>query len=272
MNLIRINDPESPELAVYKDLNESQLFHYNEPLPGLFVAESPMVITRALEAGFRPVSFLCEERKARELEALLTDHPGNETVPVFTAGDELMLQITGFHLTRGLLGAFLRREQPDLHELLEGKKRIVLLEDVVNPTNIGAIIRSAAALGMEAAVLNQGCADPFYRRAARVSVGTCFRLPFTVYSGGWPEQAFQVFREKGFKIASLALSDHAVGIGDPRLKQEEKLALVLGNEGWGLPERTLELSDYVVKIPMADGVDSLNVAAASAVAFWEISL
>ena len=268
MNLIHITDPESEVLSVYRDLNEAQLRHYYEPNGGLFIAESAFVLERALSAGFEAESVLCEERKTETVRELLKKTPD---VPVYTAPDNFLTQITGFHLTRGILAACKRRPLPDMETILLSADRIAVLEEVVNPTNVGAIIRSAAALSIDAVLLTKGCADPLTRRAARVSTGNCFLEPWTYIDVSWPEEGIKILQEHGFAVASLALSEDVIDISDPILKKQKKLALVLGNEGWGLDRKTQELSDFIVKIPMKEGVDSLNVAAASAIAFWEVS-
>ncbi len=261
-----IEDIKAPELDVYARLNEAQLRHYYEPHGGLFIAESPLVIGRALDAGYEPVSVLVD---GRALDA----GPTAETlrrcgdVPVYTAPLPVLEQIVGFKLTRGLLCAMRRRELPDAADLCRGASRIAVLENVVNPTNIGAIFRSAAALGMDAVLLTSGCSDPLYRRSARVSMGTVFQIPWTrLPEGDW----IHFLKEQGVALAAMALTEKTIGIDAPRLAAEERLGLVLGTEGEGLLAETIEKCDYVVKIPMAHGVDSLNVAAASAVAFWAV--
>ena len=266
MNLIHITDPESEVLSVYRDLNEAQLRHYYEPHGGLFVAESAFVLERALAAGYEPESVLCEERKTETVRELLKD----ADIPVYTAPEHFLTQITGFHLTRGILAACKRKPLPAMEALIQGAERIAILEEVVNPTNVGAIIRSAAALSVDAVLLTRGCADPLNRRAARVSTGNCFLQPWTYIDVSWPEEGMKVLKNHGFTTAALALSDEALDITDPELKKQEKLALILGNEGWGLDKKTQELCDHIVKIPMKEGVDSLNVGAASAIAFWEV--
>ena len=265
--IIEITDFHTPELAVYKSLTENQLRTYFEPNGGLFVAESPKVICRALDAGYEPISFLAEQahmdREILELTARCGD------VPVYTASHELFMTLTGFALTRGALCAMRRRPLPSPEELCQNARRIAILETVVNPTNVGAIFRSAAALGMDAVLLTPGCSDPLYRRATRVSMGTVFQIPWT-YTDSWPEEGMAQLERLGFKTAAMALSDDSVSIDNPRLMAEEKLAVVLGSEGDGLTQTTIAGCDYTVKIPMYHGVDSLNVAAASAVAFWQL--
>ena len=267
MAVIEITDFSAPELDVYARLTEAQLLNRFEPEKGLFIAESPKVIHRALDGGYRPVSLLMERKdidgSAREVIARCGD------IPVFTADEALLAQLTGYHLTRGVLCAMRRPPLPAVKDILANTRRIVVLENVMNPTNVGAIFRSAAALGMDALLLTPGCSDPLYRRSARVSMGTVFQIPWTFLpeeQTDWPE----MLRSLGFKTAALALTDDSVSIDDPALMREENLALVLGSEGDGLTEHTIAGCDYTVKIPMYHGVDSLNVAAASAVAFWQL--
>lgn len=268
-----IEDIHAPELDVYARLNETQLRHYYEPHGGLFIAESPLVIGRALDAGYVPVSVLVDSRDISTDSEMREENPTEAIltrcgdVPIYTAPLKVLEQIVGFKLTRGLLCAMRRREQTAPADILKGASRVAVLEDVVNPTNIGAIFRSAAALGMDAVLLTSGCSDPLYRRAARVSMGTVFQIPWTrLPEGGWVD----FMHQQGFALAAMALTEDTIGIDDPRLAGEERLALVLGTEGEGLKAETIAASDHVVKIPMAHGVDSLNVAAASAVAFWAI--
>ena len=239
---------------------------------GLFIAESPNVILRALDGGCEPVSLLMERRhiegQAREVVARCGD------IPLYTAPLPVLTELTGFPLTRGVLCAMRRRPLPSLEEVLSGASRIAVLEDVMNPTNVGAIFRSAAALGMDAVLLTPSCSDPLYRRAVRVSMGTVFQIPWTHIGEeltDWPHPGLERLRELGFKTAAMALRDDSVPIDDPGLMAEEKLAVVLGTEGEGLADGTIADCDYTVRIPMSHGVDSLNVAAASAVAFWQLS-
>ena len=273
-----IKDFAAPELDVYARTSEVQLLRYYEPEPGFFIAESPKVIERALHAGYQPVSFLVEHKDLeREAGEILKKYPD---VPVYTAEYEILVKLTGFALTRGMLCAMRRNPLPLAEEICRNASRIAVLENVVNPTNIGAIFRSAAALHMDAVLLTGGCSDPLYRRAARVSMGTVFQVPWTFIKDDnemrcerenlWPEQAIMELRDLGYKTVALALTDDSVSIDDPALMQEEKLAVILGTEGEGLMDRTIELCDYTAKIPMSHGVDSLNVAAASAVAFWQL--
>lgn len=265
-----IKDFAAPELDVYARTSEVQLLRYYEPEPGIFIAESPKVIERALHAGYQPVSFLVEHKDLeREAGKILKKYPD---VPVYTAEYEVLVKLTGFALTRGMLCAMRRNPLPLAEEICRNASRIAVLENVVNPTNIGAIFRSAAALHMDAVLLTGGCSDPLYRRAARVSMGTVFQIPWTYFDKktAWPGEGMQLLKNMGFKTAAMALRDDSVGIDNQTLQAEEKLAIVLGTEGDGLSSQTIADCDYTVKIPMSHGVDSLNVAAASAVAFWEL--
>lgn len=269
-NPIEIKDLNAPELDAYARISEVQLLRYYEPDPGLFVGESLKVIDRALAAGYEPVSFLVEHKELKgEVGNLVTKYP--ET-PVYTAEYEVMAKLTGYAMTRGVLAVMRRKELPSVEEVCQNARRIAVLENVVNPTNIGAIFRSAAALHMDAVLLSPGCCDPLYRRAARVSMGTVFQIPWTSFDKkiSWPGQGMELLWKMGFKTAAMALRKDTVGIDDPALLGEPKLAVFLGNEGDGLLSETIEYSDYRVCIPMSHGVDSLNVAAASAVAFWEL--
>ncbi|MDO4620343.1 MAG: RNA methyltransferase [Lachnospiraceae bacterium] len=262
--MIEISELNTPELLPYKERSEVQLYRWNEPAPGFFVAESPNVILRALADGYEPVSFLTEKSRIGHDFSLWEKYPD---VPVYTAEEAVLKEIIGFQLTRGTLCLMRRRELPSAEELCRGKRRIAVLEEVMNPTNVGAIFRSAAALGVEAVLLTKGCSDPLYRRAARVSMGTVFQVPWTRISG---ERLPEELRSLGFVTAAMALSDRSVSIDHPALQETEKLAIILGTEGEGLKQETISSSDYTVKIPMTNGVDSLNVAAASAVAFWQL--
>ena len=265
--IIEISDFSAPELDVYARLTENQLLNRADPKNAMFVAESPLVIGRAMDAGCVPLSFLMEpkhiEGRGHEILARCADD-----VPVYTAPLEVLTQLTGFHLTRGMLCCMLRPALPALSELCAASRRVAVLENVMNPTNIGAIFRSAAALGMDAVLLTAAGSDPLYRRAARVSMGTVFQVPWTYLSedADWQD----VLRSYGFKTAAMALRDDSLSIADPRLREVEKLAVVLGTEGDGLASETIAVCDYTVKIPMSHGVDSLNVAAASAVAFYQL--
>jgi len=263
-NIIEITDFSAPELDVYARLTEAQLMNRFQPEKAMFIAESPKVIHRALDAGYRPISLLMERRHVEVQAAdVIARCP---EVPVFTAELDVLTRLTGFQLTRGVLCAMGRPPLPPLEDVLAGTRRIVVLENVQNPTNVGAIFRSAAALGMDAVLLTPGCSDPLYRRSARVSMGTVFQIKWTFLPPDWP----QALKNRGFTTAALALSDDSISVDDPRLAPTEKLALVLGSEGDGLTETTIAACDHTVKIPMYHGVDSLNVAAASAVAFWQL--
>ena len=264
MDLIEITDFHAPELDVYARLTEAQLLNRFEPKKGMLIAESPKVIMRALDGGCRPVSLLVERSHINEEAAEAIARCGD--VPVYTAELSVLTQLTGFQLTRGMLCAMYRPQPKTLEETLAGTKRVAVLEEVMNPTNVGAIFRSAAALGMDAVLLTKGCTDPLYRRSARVSMGTVFQVPWCFVGDDWQQR----LRELGYKTAAMALTDDSVSIDDEALAREEKLAIVLGSEGDGLAENTIANCDYTVKIPMYHGVDSLNVAAASAVAFWEL--
>lgn len=270
-NIIEITDFSDPRLDVYARLTEAQLLNRFEPAKGMFIAESPKVIHRALDAGCQPVSLLMERKDIDGSAQAVIQRCGD--IPVFTADRDVLCQLTGYQLTRGVLCAMLRPKLPSVEEAIAGARRIVILENVQNPTNVGAIFRSAAALGMDAILLTPGCSNPLYRRSARVSMGTVFQIPWTFIGeeiADWPEKGMAQLRSLGFKTAAMALSDDSVSIDDPRLAGEEKLAIILGSEGDGLTDSTIADCDYTVKIPMYHGVDSLNVAAASAVAFWEL--
>ena len=266
--IIEISELDSPFLDPYARLRESQLYHLYEPEEGIFIAESPKVIERALDGGYEPVSLLAE-RKQLEIDmetGRIVSRCGN--VPVYTAELSVLTRLTGFLLTKGLLCAMRRRPLPGLEGILAGARRIAVLEKVVNPTNLGAIFRSAAALGMDGVVLAHGCADPLYRRAIRVSMGTVFQIPWTFFPEYGTEEGLSYLKKQGFRTVAMALTGRSLRIDDTSLVNAEKLALVFGNEGAGLSEATILGCDDAVKIPMSHGVDSLNVAAASAVAFW----
>ena len=270
-NIIEITDFQDPALDVYARLTEAQLLNRHCLTDGLFIAESPLVIGRALDAGCEPVSFLMERKHITGQAAPLIERCGD--LPVYTAEFDVLTQLTGFKLTRGMLCAMRRPALRSAEEICRDARRIVLLESVMNPTNIGAIFRSAAALNMDAVLLTPGCSNPLYRRSARVSMGTVFQIPWA-YLGeemeDWPEKGMERLKAMGFKTAAMALRDDSVSIDDPVLAQEEKLAIILGTEGDGLAQTTISDCDYTVRIPMSHGVDSLNVAAASAVAFWQL--
>ena len=271
-NIIEITDFQAPELDVYARLSENQLLNRCEPEKGMFIAESPRVIERALDAGYRPISCLVEKRHIEgEAKEIIRRCGEIGNVPVYTAEFDVLTQLTGFKLTRGMLCAMRRPPLPEVRQICEGSRRIAILENVVNPTNVGAIFRSAAALGIDAVLLTYDSSDPLYRRAVRVSMGTVFQIPWTFFEkDAWPEKGIRLLRELGFRTAAMALCDDSVSIDNPQLLAEEKLAVILGAEGDGLAFSTIADCDYTVRIPMSRGVDSLNVAAASAVAFWEL--
>jgi len=278
-NIIEITDFNAPELDVYARLSEGELLNRHEPEKGIFIAESPNVVLRALAAGYEPISLLLERKHIDGQAAEVVARCGD--IPIYTAEFDVLTQLTGFKLTRGVLCAMRRRALPSVADICKGARRIAILEDVMNPTNIGAIFRSAAALNMDAVLLTSACSNPLYRRASRVSMGTVFQIPWTYFGSeagksasgplvDWPEEGLALLRQLGFKTAAMALSDDSVSIDDPDLLAQEKLAIVLGTEGDGLAAKTIADCDYTVKIPMTHGVDSLNVAAASAVAFWQL--
>ena len=269
-NIIEITDFLAPELDVYARLTEVQLLNRFEPEKGLFIAESPKVIERALNAGCIPVSILVEDKhihgEAKDILARCGD------IPVYTASFDVLTQLTGFKLTRGMLCAMRRPKQPSVEEVLSSARRVAVLENVMNPTNLGAIFRSAAALGMDAVLLSTEGSDPLYRRATRVSMGTVFQVPWAYFpeDAPWPEGGMALLKKYGFQTVALALKEDSIHIDDERLLQAEKLAVVLGTEGDGLADSTIAGCDYTAIIPMSHGVDSLNVAAASAVAFYQL--
>lgn len=271
-NMIEITDFDAPELDVYARLTEAQLLNKDHPEDGLFIAESPKVIGRALDGGYEPVSVLVERKQVLEDAETIAVLGKCGNVPVYTAEFEVLTKLTGFKLTRGMLCAMKRRRLPGLQEICNGCDRIAVLENVMNPTNVGAIFRSAAALHMDAVILTGGCSNPLYRRASRVSMGTVFQIPWTFVDNSviWPEEGMKILRELGFKTAAMALKEDSASIDDPELMKEDKLAVILGTEGDGLAPETIADCDYTVMIPMSHGVDSLNVAAASAVAFWQL--
>ena len=269
--IIEVTDLSMPELEPFTRLTEAQLRNRLEPEKGIFIAESPKVILRALDAGYEPVSLLMEHR---QLTGQGSGVPARcAGIPVYTASRELLAELTGYPLTRGVLCAMRRPKLPSVEELCAGARRVAVLEGIVDSTNIGAIFRSAAALNMDAVLVTPTCSDPLYRRAVRVSMGTIFQVPWTRIGeepSQWPDAGLRRLRSLGFRTAAMALSDDSVSIDDPRLLAEERLAIVLGTEGDGLVARTIAACDYTVRIPMAHEVDSLNVAAASAVAFWQL--
>ena len=270
-NIIEITDLNIPDLDIYARLSEVQLLRYNEPNLGLFIAESPNVIERALNAGYEPLSILVEKKHVEGQAKKIIERCGN--IPIYVGEFETLEKITGFKLTRGLLCAMQRKELPSVEEVCAGKRRIAVLENVMNPTNIGAIFRSAAALNMDAVLLTPACSDPLYRRSTRVSMGTVFQIPWTIMpneGSGQTPTSVETLRRLGFKTAAMALREDSVSIDHPELMAEDRLAIILGTEGDGLANSTIEDTDYTVLIPMSHGVDSLNVAAASAVAFWQL--
>lgn len=271
--IIEITDFEAPELDVYARFTEAQLLNRYAPEKGLFIAESPKVIKCALDAGCVPVSALVEDKHVENQAKYILDHLGD--IPVYTAEFDVLTQLTGYQLTRGMLCAMMRPKQPSVYEVCKNARRIAILENVMNPTNVGAIFRSAAALNIDAVLLTPACSNPLYRRAIRVSMGTVFQIPWTFLGeedddSQWPYPGMDYIKDLGFKTAAMALNDNSLSIDDPILANEDKLAIILGTEGDGLAVTTISDCDYTVKIPMSHGVDSLNVAAASAVAFWEL--
>ena len=271
VNIIEIHDFSAPELDIYARWTENQLLNRKDPANAMFIAESPKVIQTALDAGYEPISCLVEKKHVEGQAAPILAQCGD--IPVYTAEFDVLTQLTGFGLTRGMLCVMRRKGLSSVWKsVCKNARRIAILEDVMNPTNVGAIFRSAAALGMDGILLTSASSNPLYRRAIRVSMGTVFQIPWTFMNSqmSWPEPAVGRLHEMGFKIAAMALDDNSVSIDDPQLVHEEKLAIVLGTEGDGLAANTIADCDYTVKIPMYHGVDSLNVAAASAVAFWEM--
>ena len=264
MNLIELHDFSAPELDVYARLTEAQLLNRHNLRDGLFIAESPKVIDRALAAGCEPVSILVETAHLRGESLEVIRRCGD--IPVYTAPVNVLTQLTGYQLTRGMLCAMRRPALPTVEQVCNNARRVAVLEDVMNPTNLGAIFRSAAALGMDAVLLTPACSNPLYRRSCRVSMGTVFQVPWTYLDESW----IGTLKSMGFKTCAMALKDDSYSVDDPALREVEKLAIVLGTEGDGLAANTIANCDYTVKIPMYHGVDSLNVAAASAVAFWEL--
>ena len=292
LNIIEITDFSAPELDIYARFSENDLLNRHKPEEGIFIAESPNVIERALNAGCLPISILIEKKEFEKQKSTscIFARQELENIPVYTANLEVLSQLNGFQLTRGMLCAMRRPLLPSVEEVCKNARRIAVLENVVNPTNVGAIFRSAAALNMDAVLLTSGCSNPLYRRASRVSMGTVFQIPWTYICPNIPKKSPENLNYKqsntkpplwetegilqlhalGFKTVAMALTDHALSIDDPNLLEEKKLAIILGTEGDGLAASTITDCDYTVKIPMSHGVDSLNVAAASAVAFWEL--
>lgn len=265
--IIEVSDISFPELALFSRLTEAQLRNRLEPEKGIFIAESPKVINVALDAGFQPVALLTEQRhmegQAKDIIARCGD------IPIYVGRGSILQSLTGYELTRGVLCAMRRPQPRTLDEVCAGTRRIVIIDEVSNATNTGAIFRSAAALGMDAVLLTPTCSDPLNRRAARVSMGTVFQIPWT-YLEDWPEQGIAQLHDRGFRLAAMALNNQSVLVDCPELMAEKHLAIVVGSEGYGLSQTVLKQCDYVVRIPMSRGVDSLNVAAASAVAFWQL--
>ena len=279
MNIIHITDPKDPGLELFTGLSETKLYHYNEPDEGIFIAESAYVILRALEAEYAPLSILVEdsrmEAEAGPVFQMIREKLGDavaEGIPVYTADTDILSGVTGYALVRGLWAAFKRKSVSDFYEFCKDKSKLTVLFDVVNPTNVGAIIRSAAALGMDGAVLTHASVDPLTRRSSRVSMGTVFQLPWTKIhkEGSAGIKLIQDLKDLGYKTVAMALTDDSVCPDDKKMLESEKLAVIMGTEGDGLPKEVISECDYRVKIPMMHGVDSLNVAAASAVIFWEI--
>ena len=266
--IFHIEDLEDERVSLYTTYNEPQLLHYNEPDSGIFIAETPKVIDRAIAYGAKPLSFFAETGALQNGTVQAVIEKTDKSVPVLEAELSIINKITGFNLTRGLLAVFERPDLPDANSILEDCSKIVVLEDIVNPTNVGAIFRSAAALGMEAVLLTSGSSDPFYRRSARVSMGTVFMIPWTYL----PKESCtaDILHENGFTVISMETGEDSVSLNDPALRTYEKTAVIFGAEGAGISKETLEKSDMIVNIPMQNGVDSLNVAAASAVTFWEL--
>lgn len=270
-NIIEIHDLSAPELDPFARLTEGQLRSRREAESGMFIAESPKVIQRALDGGCLPLALLMERRQLDGPGREIAAHCGD--IPIYTAPRETLAALTGYPLTRGILCAMRRPPLPTVEEICANARRVAILEGIVDSTNVGAIFRSAAALDMDAVLVSPTCSDPLYRRAVRVSMGTVFQVPWT-YIGStpadWPGRGMERLHAMGFKTAAMALSSRAIPIDDPRPAAEAKLAILLGTEGDGLSSATQEACDYIVKIPMSHGVDSLNVAAASAVAFWQL--
>lgn len=263
MAVIEITTLAHPGVEVFSSLTEAQLRNRLDSEKGIFIAESPKVINVALDAGYQPLALMCEQRHINGDASEIIDRCGD--IPVYTGARELLAQLTGYTLTRGVLCAMRRKRLPSVEEVCAGRRRIVVIDGVVDTTNIGAIFRSAAALGMDAVLLTTDSCDPLNRRAIRVSMGSVFLMPWT-----WLDKPVDSLSALGFRTVAMALSDNSISIDDEKLKREPHLAIIMGTEGDGLPHETIADADYVVKIPMAHGVDSLNVAAASAVAFWEL--
>ena len=270
-NIIEITDFNAPELDIYARYTEVQLLSRHYPEKGLFIAESPLVIERALNAGCEPISCLVEKKHLDTQAKGIIERVGD--VPIYTAEFDILTELTGYPLTRGMLCAMRRPILPSAEEVCKNARRIAVLENVMNPTNVGAIMRSAAALNIDAVLLTPACSNPLYRRAIRVSMGTVFQIPWTFIGDEATDQPavdMEFLKNLGFKTVSMALEENSVSIDNEELMKEDKLAIILGSEGYGLSDETIKASDYTVLIPMSHGVDSLNVAAASAVAFWQL--
>lgn len=268
--MINIDNLELEELKIYKSYNETQLLHYYEPNPGVFIAESPKVIERALNAGYEPISMLLEEGHVQtEAAPVISRLESEYNVPVYLAKAEILVSLTGYELTRGALCAMKRKSLPDVKDICKTANKVAVLENVVNPTNIGSIVRNAAALGLDAILFTKGCADPLYRRALRVSMGTALQIPWTFFDNS-DSSYIDDLKSLGFTTIAMALKDDSKSINDPSLYENPKTAIVLGTEGEGLCDDTISKCDYTVCIPMKHGVDSLNVASASAIAFWSV--
>ena len=270
-NIIKIKDYDNKELDIYARATENELLHYYEPNGGVFIAETLMVIERALDAGYEPISMLVEERLIDTEAKDIIEKVGG--IPIFTASMDILQNLVGYHLTRGVLCAMKRKDLPSVDEVLTDTRRVVILDKVLNPTNLGSIFRSAAALGMDAVLLTPECTNPLYRRAIRVSMGTVFQIPWTYITddySNWPDKGIEILKSHDYKTVAMALKEDSVDISYPELLGVNKLAIIMGNECYGLDNSVINASDYTVKIPMSHGVDSLNVAAASAVAFFEL--
>lgn len=272
-DIIEITDLNDDRIGLFTRLTEAQLRNRLEPEKGIFIAESAKVVRLALEMGCKPVAYLMERRQLTNQGREFIENAGS--VPIFTADDEVLEGLTGYRLYRGVLAAMRRPKLPSVDEVLKDAHRVAVLEGIVDSTNIGAIFRSAAALNVDAVLVTANCGDPLYRRAVRVSMGTVFQVPWARIgetNEDWPERGLEKLRDLGFKSAAMALSDDSVSIDDERLNKEEKLCIVFGTEGDGLAKETIARCDYTVRIPMAHGVDSLNVASAAAVAFWQLRM
>ena len=287
MNYIKVDDLNLKELNIYHSVNEAGLLHYYEPDEGIFIAETAMVVLRALDAGYEPLSLLIEDKFIIENDENLKDQKDPDVIhddadpvrevlsrvkdiPVYIASQMTLKGITGYEVTRGFLCAMRRKQLPAIEDTLKGARRITVLDGVVNPTHVGAVVRSAAALNIDAILFTKDCADPLYRRAIRVSMGNIFNIPWTIISNDRPKNMDKL-KSLGFMTVSMALCENSIGIDDTRLLNADKLAIIMGTEGEGLSDEVIKASDHTAKIPMSNGVDSLNVAAASAVIFWELS-